>query len=657
MNEKYSTTTLYSTFNARALQPSEVAQTFIPPPEFFRLANNSHTFVVGPRGSGKTTLLKMLQQPAIESWAHSMANRLRESIGFTGVFVPTDITFATQLQAVSFDLSVGKQLVNGAYSIHILKAFLSALEYRTGRTEIGAKYKTNRISLSDKQERDFVSELTFALKRNPRTPSFSSLRTNLTSFMSEIKGISEKLRSETSSNQLEYLEGNGILELDITRTTAMAIDALEGVTGTKSERWALLCDELELAPPYIVEDLIRRVRSTDDRFLFKLSLSPYVSGETELNDMLTSVEGGHIKTGLSASIPPAQENEDFDTIKLWFPSKQDGKDFGRELAQSIIQNRGINDQSIDEILGRSVFDRPKTARRRSNAAYAPGSSRNKRMKRLANSDASFQKYLLSKGIDLDKEMQDDDMRAKTFRKINSIVIVREAFRKKDPKKHKNTNGKASDQSIEDHTSSRRGRKNPGVYAGATAFFAICESNPRFLIGMLNQLLGEGTGKENPLRIDASLQAAVYASATARFRAYLRTVPSPKGISSGSRGLLSLMDLIGKYFYNECVAGPFDDDPDGTFVVDANTYSDLASALQIALNAGAIIWVPEKKDATILTSIRGKRFRLSYLLAPYYQLPLHLGRQVSLGKILREGSAGLDKDQPNLFDYMDHRDES
>jgi hypothetical protein len=250
------------------------------------------------------------------------------------------------------------------------------------------------------------------------------------------------------------------------------------------------------------------------------------------------------------------------------------------------------------------------------------------------------------------------MRAKTFRKINSIVIVREAFRKHDPKKHhNNTNGQAPNKFIQDNPRSRRSRKNPGVYAGATAFFAICESNPRFLIGMLNQLLGEGTGKENPLRIDASLQAAVYASATARFRAYLRTVPSPKGISSGSRGLLSLMDRIGTYFYNECVAGPFDDDPDGTFIVDANTYQELASALQIALNAGAIIWVPEKKDATILTSIRGKRFRLSYLLAPYYQLPLHLGRQVSLGKILRESSAEPDKDQPNLFDYMDHKTES
>ena len=205
--------------------------------------------------------------------------------------------------------------------------------------------------------------------------------------------------------------------------------------------------------------------------------------------------------------------------------------------------------------------------------------------------------------------------------------------------------------------SARSRKNPGVYAGATAFFAICESNPRFLIGMLNQLLGEDTTKESIVRVDASLQAAVYASATARFRAYLRTIPSPKGPSTGTRGLLSIVELIGKHFYKECVAGPFDDDPDCSFVVDSNSSVELVSALQIALNAGAIIWVPEKQDETLLTSMRGKRFRLSYLLAPYYQLPLHLGRAVSLGKILRSSSPELENQQPNLFDLLESENET
>ena len=44
----------------------------------------------------------------------------------------------------------------------------------------------------------------------------------------------------------------------------------------------------------------------------------------------------------------------------------------------------------------------------------------------------------------------------------------------------------------------------------------------------------------------------------------------------------------------------------------------------ALNAGAIVFVPEKPGRRF-SSLRGKRFRLSYLLAPHYQLPLILGK--------------------------------
>ena len=57
------------------------------------------------------------------------------------------------------------------------------------------------------------------------------------------------------------------------------------------------------------------------------------------------------------------------------------------------------------------------------------------------------------------------------------------------------------------------------------------------------------------------------------------------------------------------------------------------SLAEALNAGAIIYVPDEREELLLESLRGKRFRLSYLLAPYYGLPLQLGRTVSLSVIL------------------------
>ena len=57
------------------------------------------------------------------------------------------------------------------------------------------------------------------------------------------------------------------------------------------------------------------------------------------------------------------------------------------------------------------------------------------------------------------------------------------------------------------------------------------------------------------------------------------------------------------------------------------------SLTRALNAGAIVYVPDEDGQLLLASLRGKRFRLSYLLAPTYHVPLRLGRAVSLSKIL------------------------
>jgi len=72
----------------------------------------------------------------------------------------------------------------------------------------------------------------------------------------------------------------------------------------------------------------------------------------------------------------------------------------------------------------------------------------------------------------------------------------------------------------------------------------------------------------------------------------------------------------------------------TFTVDSFVKDDIASMLSQALNAGAIVYIPEKpSDNLILTSLRGKRFRISYLLAPTLKLPLRLGRSIALSRVI------------------------
>ena len=67
MSSKPAPPSIFESFNARALEPADVARTFIPPDHYSDVLKRAHTLVVGPRGSGKTTILKMLQAPALEN--------------------------------------------------------------------------------------------------------------------------------------------------------------------------------------------------------------------------------------------------------------------------------------------------------------------------------------------------------------------------------------------------------------------------------------------------------------------------------------------------------------------------------------------------------------------------------------------------------------
>jgi len=53
--------------------------------------------------------------------------------------------------------------------------------------------------------------------------------------------------------------------------------------------------------------------------------------------------------------------------------------------------------------------------------------------------------------------------------------------------------------------------------------------------------------------------------------------------------------------------------------------------------GAIVYVPDEEQNVLIRSLKGKRFRLSYLLAANYWNPIRLGRALSLSAMLR--SAG------------------
>ena len=223
-------------------------------------------------------------------------------------------------------------------------------------------------------------------------------------------------------------------------------------------------------------------------------------------------------------------------------------------------------------------------------------------------------------------------RPQTVRKVVSIVALRDSLLRSVDSK-----GKASLQS----------KVTPDIYSGADSLFAVVEGNPRWFKGLVSELVKEhGIQKKIPPRA----QTKQVSDVCSRFRALLRTIPCPPvGNQSTSRGILSVLDKIGEHFFRSQVDGPFNMDPVGSFTVHSRVKDDLLESLGKAINAGAIVYIPQQdedsNDEELLSSLRGKRFRLSYLLAINYRILLRLGRDVSLNTILES----IDDSTRSLFD--------
>ena len=105
-------------------------------------------------------------------------------------------------------------------------------------------------------------------------------------------------------------------------------------------------------------------------------------------------------------------------------------------------------------------------------------------------------------------------------------------------------------------------------------------------------------------------------------------------------IYELLELIGKYFRQQIIEEQFLPDPPMSFTIDDDIDSDIENCLRIALNHGAIVCYESADGLGGFHSLKNKRFRLSYLLSPEFDLPIRKSAPVKLKKILY--SKGTDK---------------
>lgn len=627
------TTLSFEAYNARWLTPSQVASTFVPPSQFGDLAKHRHTVLVGPRGSGKTTLLKMLQPAALERWVGTEADYYRRSITYTGVFIPADISWRQQLDSTTSVIKEERQrniLSNAAFSTHILQAVIETMYFRVSKAPEEIINPFKRCAIGKDIEEAIVNEIAKALYVTPSIPTFLSLKHSIIARLAEIKLIANTAAQSREGYSLSNFTEYPFLSIDVLSTIGFAVEVFDDFCGEQDGKWALLFDELEIAPECIQHDLMQCLRSTNQKFLFKLALAP----------LTTCTKSTQPNKSPSAG-------NDFDEIQLWYAHKeqkgasQRKRRFCVNLWKSMAQNFGCSDNPYD-VFGKGAFELEndtdffpsKTHKKKEVNPYAADGRWGHRFIRLYQIDPTFKEFLDNKNIAPDRILElSPFIRASVIRKVAPIVAVREYYIRPSNNSEKTIGG--------------RSRKSIELYTGADALFDISEGQPRWFKVMMERLLSQAKSS-NTLRVSNSIQGQELLGSAQRFTALLKTFPiDESSLPKSHRGLLSLIETIGNYFRDQVIKASFTPEPYLSFIVDSHISEAIHSSLSQALNLGAIIYIPDRDGEVLLTSLRGKRFRISYWLAPYYSLPLILGKPISLSKILSDKHIpNSQQDNPN-----------
>lgn len=601
----------FDTYNAKWLTPDEVARSFVPPPIFQEIAKRRNTLIVGPRGSGKTTLLKMLTESALERWEGRRARVFRSAIDYTGVFVATDVSWNFQVSSLGNSTlsAVQRQRLQWAsLTAHTHQALVGAMEGRAAQlmTQRGILDQTNAI------EARLVSELTLIWKIEPKVPSFVSLKSALRRRLQHIYELAATAKDDSlATNSPDFLS------VPLLISCRSAVEHFNDVVGEQGHYWAFLFDEVELLPLAVREELYRYLRAFPGPVIIKLALSPF-------DDELPKLDG----------TDAPQRDADYDFVPLWYPKKRTAYRFCRNLWDAILSGTAMEGLKPEDVLGKSLLDTENADWSGQGTAYTRNSSHHRYLSDLADSDVGFGQYLASHNIRLDAiEQIKGTARASTLRKVFPLVVARVEMRRMGPE-----------------NPALRSRKVSNLYTGATSIFDISEGNPRRFIGLVSRMLERLN--EGQVRLEPSAEADEITQAAARYRALLRTIVVPDvSPSTFKRGLLSLLDPIGKRLQEMALVDWFSPEPPGTFIVDSHLDDEAIRLIGYALNMGAIVHVPDREaDEQLLSSsrLRGKKLRLSYLLAAFYGIPPRLGRHISLRELLRGKRNSSSDSSQSLF---------
>lgn len=583
---------LFEVLNAKKMSPREIAASFVWLAQFDQLIGPDHSYLIGPRGSGKTTLLRMLQGESLMQWEHRRAVEYRNRIRFSAVFLPADRLWVSQTNEDPRGELHGPYGV-AAFCTQMLSALVETLQYRIGYFETGIAAHLP-AELRHRDEVDLVAECAAAWRLPIRTASLNGLLgaldlrlTTLATMMAE-----HDVTVDTKDLVGEY----PWLRIPPVEAFRFGLRAINRYTRQPNHRWALLLDEMELAPKPVHQALTGAVRGGERNLVLKLSFSPF--------DRFVSARG---------QLGDAVDQNDFRAIYLWYGNRTGSRRFAGGLWRRMAAETTGTYRPAISILGPSQIDASGSTWRQE--AYQSDSKQMRLITRMASVDQGFSEFLNRRGIDLArvKELSYAE-RSASLRKAYPLLVFRDALLDFHP----------------DGTTSRRQRKKIAeVFSGVDAVFAALEGNPRWMKAVFSRILGV---YDPHSRVEPGTQYDALLEAAERFESLLRVLPGDENRTSFP--VLELLDMIARHFHARAL-GPFSADPPSLFRVDGSVPDEVLAALKTALSAGAIVHIRTKQSPPVLPSLIGERFRLAYLLAirDHLEIPIRVGKVIDLSSIL------------------------
>jgi hypothetical protein len=601
-------TALFDTYNARFLDPTAIARSFILPRSIFKLlCKNENSMLIGPRGSGKTHLMKMLRPSALRAWKHPEKKELLADLRFTAVYIASDSGWAARMATIranSTEFKIFSALRDATFVVYIMTFMLDALsECSSINDNDEDEIHKFRIRWNSNLEGQISAELAKQWLLDLEFSSLRAMRFALHERLRLIDGIYFQIATLEKRMELGELTEHSFLGITAPNAISAFVTIVNELCEEPDRAWAFCFDETEILEPSYETSLLRSLRSTkDQRLRFKISASPFSARPFERDDSSVPM-GGH----------------DFTPITLTYARKHEGVRFGRHMLDALLAEAQIK-TGPNQMFGQSLFEPalPHEARGE-RSRYQRGGMRHGMLKELERDDPAFARYLRYRKINLDEVGQQSEEERAEIRKLIQIAEIRREFGATNILR-------ANNRIIPRH----RSRKRVGdMYTGAEALLTICDGNPRWLIGIFRPLIDLGKSQG---RVSRSRQARSISTAIARFLSLLSTIP----YSDQRRHvpITKFIDQIGERFFSGITDSNFKTEPALSFIVDGKVTDAEAHAIGAALNQGAFVFIPSQESEHCMGDIRNKRFRVSYLLCPRYRLPLMYGQPIALSNILR-----------------------